>query len=170
MIVYAGVMVVVYALGAPLLYAYLLFRRFGKPLQRIKDIEARYHYLQLNANAKDQYNRFDKATSELATLAPTNSDSVADEVVALKIEEAGLRAELPTYIRSLSGNGYAKRAFFFEIIECVPSHLAFILRYFFFVLSSTQLPTCPPFLLSFFLPLLLQVPPQAAHRLRASLV
>ena len=170
MIVYAGVMVVVYALGAPLLYAYLLFRRFGKPLQRIKDIEARYLDLQRNAKSTDQYNRFNKATNELAALAPTNSDSVADEVVALKIEEAGLRAELPTYIRSLSGNGYAKRAFFFEIIECVPSHLAFILGYFFFVLSSTQLPTCPPFLLSFFLPLLLQVPPQAAHRLRASLV
>ena len=38
--------------------------------------------------------------------------------IDFKIKEAELRAELPAYIRSLSGNGYAMRAFYFEIVEC----------------------------------------------------
>ena len=128
MFVYAIVMVFVYALGAPLLYAYLLFRRFGKPLRRLAAIEARRVSLAQEAKDKDQYDRFDKTTSEKLVLNSTSSDGVADEVASLKIEEAELRTELPAYIRSLSGNGYAKRAFYFEIVECVPPPFTFISR------------------------------------------
>ena len=125
MIGYAYLMVLVYALGAPLLYAYLLFGRFGKTLRRLRDIEAERVNLAGHAKAHDQYDRFDKAKGEMKPLTSTTVDSVEEQLLALKGEEAALRAELPAYIRSLSGNGYAKRAFFFEIIECVspPSHL-----------------------------------------------
>ena len=118
MIAHALAMVGVYALGAPLLYAYLLFVRFAKPLRRLADIEARRVLLTEDAKAKDQYDRFDEAKGKLLALTSTSSDGVADEVAALKIKEAELRAGLPAYIRSLSGNGYAMRAFYFEIIEC----------------------------------------------------
>ena len=119
MVVYAVLMVFVYALGAPLLYAYLLFKRFGKQLGKLKDIEARRETLADEAKAKDKYDRHSETADELAALASITVDSVEEELLALKAEEAALRAELPAYIRSLSGNGYAKRAFFFEIVECL---------------------------------------------------
>ena len=106
---YAILMVLVYALGAPLLYAYLLFGRFGKTLRRLRDIEAQRVSLDRHAKDTDRYNRFDKDKGELEALTSTTSDSVQEELLALKTEEDSLRAELPAYIRSLSGNGYGTR-------------------------------------------------------------
>jgi hypothetical protein len=118
MTAYAIVMVGVYALGAPGLYGYLLLKRFGKPLYRIKAIEARHLYLTAHAKAKDEYDQYEKVTGEKRALTSATSDSVAAEVKELQVEEASLRAELPSFIRSLSGNGYSKSCFYFEIVEC----------------------------------------------------
>jgi len=118
-VLYAALMVVVYPIGAPLLYSYLLLVKFGTPLRRLRDIAEQCTKLKEQAHAEDEYNRWDEATSKPGRKVATKQKAVAEQVKALEAEQAKLVAQLPGYIQSLSGNGYARRVFFFEIIECL---------------------------------------------------
>ena len=60
MVVYAAVMVLVIPLGAPALYGYLLFKRHGKTLNAIKDIDIQRTKLEEQAKAEDEYKRWER--------------------------------------------------------------------------------------------------------------
>ena len=59
-------------------------------------------------------------------------------MMACAAEEAAIVAELPGYIRTLAGNGYTKRAFYFEIVECARKLLIVCVPVFFQPSGSTH--------------------------------
>lgn len=132
MTAYAVLMIFIVPLGAPALYAYLLFRSYGTQLQRLKDIEVGRTNLQKEAASADNLDRWDKATGRASARTTARSDDVQPRLDALVVEEKALKAKLPGYIQTLSGSGYALRVFYFEIVEslrklsivCVPVFFA----------------------------------------------
>ena len=58
---------------------------------------------------------------------------------ALEAEETKLRSQLPRYMQTLSGNGYALRTFYFEIIECLRKLAVMCIPIFFPAGSGGQL-------------------------------
>lgn len=106
---YAIVMLCVYPFGIPLLYAYLLFKVYGKQLNRLRDIEIAYVKLGENASAQDVYGRWSSETGEAAPIRHENEDAVENKIVSMQEEEFALRSQLPGYMQSLSGGGYALR-------------------------------------------------------------
>ena len=111
-------MLVIIPLGAPALYAFLLFKCHGNTLTAIKDIDVQRTLLEKGAKAEDQYNRWDDKMTEKGALLSNKKTEVADQLAALEKKETALVATLPGYIQSLAGNGYSKSLFFFEIVEC----------------------------------------------------
>jgi hypothetical protein len=133
---YAGVMVFVYPVGAPLLYAYLLFQVHGKTLRQVKTIEVQRIKLNEHARAEDSYTAVLK---ESKLYSESMVRQVAEKTQALKKEEDALVNELPSYVQALVGNGYAKRVFYFEIIECLRKLSVVCLPVFFDAGSTEQL-------------------------------
>ena len=99
MMAYAGVMLVIYPFGAPLLYAYLLLRQHGKQLFRLRSIEILRIELAKEAIASDDYDRLAGKSSL------NHREDVQSRIDALEAEEKVLTDQLPGYIRTLSGSG-----------------------------------------------------------------
>ena len=64
-------------------------------------------------------------------------DGVISKKEILNQEQADLLQRLPQYIKTLVGNGYAKRVFYFEIVECLRK-LAIVCVPVFFDAGSTE--------------------------------
>jgi len=117
MTTYAAIMIVVYPLGAPAVYAYLLFGKYGRTLWRLVDIEVQQATLLANAIASDKYDA--STASSRRSIQKLHQDGVKTRLVELSAEEARLKSSLPGFVQTLAGNGYALRVFYFEIIECI---------------------------------------------------
>ena len=106
---YAGIMVLIYPLGAPALYAFLLFRTYGEQLWRLRDIEIRRDAIAVDAVSADQLGKWDSATGEPGKASSERSTSVQPQVEKLALDEKALKAKLPGYMQTLSGSGYSLR-------------------------------------------------------------
>ena len=95
--------------------------------------------LEKHAKAQDEYDRWDEAMAAKGALLSVKAAEVAEKIAALEKQEAALVATLPGYIQSLAGNGYAKRVFFFEIVECMRKLSIVCVPVFFTAGSSEQL-------------------------------
>ena len=102
---YAFFMLFIYPLGAPLLYAYLLFVKYGKQLHRISDIEARRIALIKGAMADDRYARWDATTSERGALLPRHRAAVAAEEGLDLVHAQGLAPFVVDSVTSTSPRG-----------------------------------------------------------------
>lgn len=102
-----------------MLYYHLLFNTYGSQLKRLRDIEIAYVKRREDAKARDAYGRWDTQTGESSALGGRHATGVKQEIKDLQMEEVRLRTQLPGYIQALSGNGYALRVFYFEIVECL---------------------------------------------------
>lgn len=109
MLAYAIVMVLVYPLGAPALYAYLLFKLYGDQLWRLRDIENVRTSLALGAASEDQLSRWDTATGKAGGGGSDHSQGAQPRIEKLEAEEKALKAKLPGYMQTLSGSGYSLR-------------------------------------------------------------
>ena len=90
-----------------------------------------------HAKADEAYNKSSEGDVGIqSALAP---DMVAAQTRGLEEEQAALVGELPGYIKTLVGNGYAKRVFYFEIVECVRKLAIVCVPVFFEAGSATQL-------------------------------
>jgi len=111
--IYAGLMMLVYPLGVPALYAYLFFFRYGKEMKQLRAFEIASKNLRQEVTSFAHYERYDGKTQPLATPADTLA-------AAEKIEDESdkLLKSLPTYVSKLL-SGYDHRTYYFEIAECV---------------------------------------------------
>ena len=107
--VYAGLMVLIYPLGAPALYALLLFRNYGDQLWRMRDIEIARDLIAQEAVSADQLGKWDSATGKAGKASSERSTSVQPRVEKLELDEKALKAKLPGYVQTLSGSGYSLR-------------------------------------------------------------
>lgn len=98
MYIYAGVMVAIYPIGAPALYAYLLFRCHGKALTRIKDIEVQRTMIIKAAQAEDENDRWE-STAKKGEPRTAKLDAMVKQIDELKVQETALFAALPGYIQ-----------------------------------------------------------------------
>ena len=116
MVGYAAVMIFVYPLGAPALYAYLLFGKYGATFRRLAAIDAKCTNLSKLASSEHEYARLmPRSTSSLAAWRK----EVEPQIEELEAEKLAVKRVLPDFIQTLSGNGYAPFVFYFEIIECL---------------------------------------------------
>ena len=115
MVIYAAVMIFVYPLGAPALYAFLLFGRHVSTLRRLAAIEAQCTALSKLAASDEELARLNPARNELSTWRK----EVEPQLEKLEAEKIAVNATLPDYIQTLAGNAYALNVFYFEIIECL---------------------------------------------------
>jgi hypothetical protein len=99
---YAVLMLFVYPLGAPTLYAYLLFVRCGVQLDQIKSMHMRMPTLKEKDEREACQDEIEEKKAKI-------------EEKKAEIEEK--KAELPDYVQKLIF-GYALHVFYFEIIEC----------------------------------------------------
>ena len=93
--IFAGVMILVYPIGAPALYSYLLFYKHGSELSRLRDIEMLKVKLLQEAEAEDKYNR---SSTQLRTSVASTITERAKELTA---EEAELKSKLPDFMQKL---------------------------------------------------------------------
>ena len=126
---YAGVMVAVYPVGIPALYAYLLFFKHGKEMRLLKSIEMKRVALIDDARAAAELSAAREGLQTSSTTPDLQESpdfteehdetaiSFQHQVAHLKSEEERLRAELPDYVQKLV-LGYDLRTYYFEIIEC----------------------------------------------------
>jgi hypothetical protein len=136
--IYAIMMIIVYPIGVPAMYTYLLFVKHREELQVLRSIELKRVGLisdSINTNklsaARAQLgvetSRLRTLFSQLRNLPSRNSTSTRDPVELphdvqaavneLQAEESRLRSELPDYMQKLI-LGYELRSYYFEIIEC----------------------------------------------------
>ena len=110
-------MLFIYPFGIPALYAYLTFRKYRKPLERLKEIEAVRVTLAEQAKAEDKYGGGDGGGGGGGG-GGTHIERVGTRLLDLEAEERSLHATLPDFIKKLT-SGYTRRVFYFEIVECV---------------------------------------------------
>ena len=161
-------MIFIYPLGAPALYTYLLFFKYGRKLRLLAAIETERTMIAKGAAANDEYARWNLktgveskagsarrdevkpqlASSRLPTLASAHLPAlpltpsrlqVKPRLEELAKEKAAIKATLPHFIQTLAGNGYALRVFYFEIIECLRKLSIVCVPVFFPPGSSSQL-------------------------------
>jgi len=141
-LVWAVLMVPVFPIGIPALYAYLLFHLHGTDMQLLRRLELKRVAILTNLEATSTLNSADKEFKEekggaersvAKAFARTASRSrrpssrpsgrgsgelaAIAEVLQLKKREEALRAGLPDYVQKLI-LGYELRTYYFEIIEC----------------------------------------------------
>jgi len=102
MCVFALAMVVIHVIGYPLVYAYLFFRRYRKPLVTLRNQELANHHIDQLAKI-DQLNKEEKA-------------KLKDEHDARHPPVDANELEIPSYVQNLIG-GYEIRTYWFEIFE-----------------------------------------------------
>ena len=111
MVGYAGVMVLVYPLGIPALYAYLLFVKHGKEMRLLKSIERERAALIEEAGASSELSAAREGAKTSAADLPgahnfreeNNEPAMGLQLrlAQLEREEEQLRAELPDYVQKL---------------------------------------------------------------------
>ena len=74
--VYAIIMIFVYPLGAPALYAYLLFFKYGQKLRLLADIETERTMIAKAAAANDRYARWNLKTGVGSEASSARRDEV----------------------------------------------------------------------------------------------
>ena len=136
---YAVVMIFVYPIGIPCVYAYLLLFKYGAQLRYMRGLELKQSSLiraALNQGILESAARGAapilrgqrKDSAEKAAVPQWSTEDadkedprlprkVAAKVAELKAEEDALRAELPGMVQKLI-LGYELRTFDFELIEC----------------------------------------------------
>ena len=105
MSIYAAVMLLVFPFGAPMLYAYLLFRKHGTQLFRLRDIELVKVKLASDAVASDQYDKSAGKSQGLGPGSNSHREEVQPRIDELEAEQKLITDQLPGYIRTLSGSG-----------------------------------------------------------------
>ena len=136
--VYAAAMVVVYPLGIPALYAYILFVKHGKEMRLLKSIEMKRATLTEDARAASELSAARLCASSTSPAAKTSAADPSgardtgeenDEptmglqlrLAHLEREEELLRAELPDYVQKLVlGCTHAGS----QTLECSHTHSA----------------------------------------------
>ena len=120
---YAVLMVLVYPIGIPAMYAYLLFVKHGKELWLLRELELKRAGIE-----KDARNAIslEKAKAVKEGQPPALSDASNEEVLPadvtakmeqLQAEEEELREALPDMVQKLI-LGYELRTFYFELLDC----------------------------------------------------
>ena len=116
--IYAGVMMVVYPLGLPLLFA-CLFYKHRKEMAELSAVSA----------AHDHVAELAKLSSKNVLASATSAAGDA-EVGTLKAQEKAVLDKLPRYMVKLVGD-YKGRYYYFEIIECMRKLLLVCIPVFF---------------------------------------
>jgi hypothetical protein len=122
---YAGLMILVYPIGVPALYAYLLFYRHRTELLLLRAIELKRFGIQT-----DEMNSVALSSARVRiVIAPPGRGTgsgrseagrraeARSQVQLLEAEEERRHAALPDYVQKLI-LGYELRTYYFELIEC----------------------------------------------------
>ena len=132
MTAYAYLMIIIYPLGIPTVYAYILFRKYGDELRLLRSIEVERKALHAEARAASDLasvrNKVAEDTESVLANAcrvaaqavrrrPSPSKDVQARIDILEQEENELRKQLPDFVQKLI-LGYELRTFYFELIEC----------------------------------------------------
>jgi hypothetical protein len=135
MMIYSYVMILVYPIGIPALYAYLLFIKHGHELRLLRGLEMKRVALQDDADAateleaargvvsaskKSIWSRQSRQSvwrSSRASRVHMQDAAVQTKIDRLQKEEDKLRKKLPDYVQKLI-LGYELRTYYFELIEC----------------------------------------------------
>ena len=128
--IYAYVMMLVYPIGVPLTYAYILYGRFGSRMRMMQTIATRRSNIRMEAlqkllqNRRQRYEDAAKSGTQTAMPAvkfPKDNEiprETSNEIKKLEQQQERIYHSLPPFVKKLVG-GYRMEAFWFEIFECL---------------------------------------------------
>ena len=123
---YSGIMIMIYPIGVPLVYLYLLYVRFGPTLRLMRENEELRVLLRSEAVSGIMLERRTAAHTRGVALTiegqqpPTDAElpkEVTSKIASLEAEIKELHTSLPDYIKKLI-SGYRAVRFEFEVFEC----------------------------------------------------
>jgi hypothetical protein len=148
MSMYAGIMLILYPFGIPLLYGWLLFFRYGGELKLLRSNEDTRRKVRAEALASIYLDRrlrskeiYEKDGLRSFVIMPTDADlpdSTKKMIKQLEREHTAILSKMPEYVQKLA-TGFRTTVFWFEIFECIRKLFLVCIPVFFEPGSSTQL-------------------------------
>ena len=131
--IYAYVMILVYPIGVPLTYAYILYVRFGSQMRMMRTVATLRSKLRVVALQKLLLERHKSAQDARANgnnavpavKLPTEEEipgDVRNEIRRLEQQQERVHRSLPDFVKKLV-EGYRMEMFWFEIFEYAAPHM-----------------------------------------------